>query len=181
MTDAPIHVRDGMVTDAHALAAIRIRAWRAAYDGIVPAPILASMDLDRNAAFFAARAGTPGGRETLVIEDATGILSGYALTGPCADNDATGLGEIQAIYLDPDARGRGLGATLLAAALTRLSDAGFPAAVLWVLTANGPARRFYERHGFVPDGAARMLDFDGTPIEEIRYRRTRVEPSTIGR
>jgi RimJ/RimL family protein N-acetyltransferase len=41
-----------------------------------------------------------------------------------------------------------------------------------VLTANAPARRFYERQGFEPDGAKRVLDFDGTPIEEIRYQRT---------
>lgn len=180
MTQAPFQVRDATVADAPALAAIRIRAWRATYVGIVPAAVLEHMNLDRNTAFFAARAETPHGQETLVIEEEAGTPNGYALTGPCADVDAAGLGEIEAIYLDPDARGRGLGSALLAVAMTRLGDAGFASAVLWVLTANGPARRFYERHGFTLDGTARMLDFGGTPIEEVRYRRTVAAPSTIG-
>ena len=80
-------------------------------------------------------------------------------------------GEIEAIYLAPEARGTGLGRPLLEAAAAGLARAGFATAVLWVLTANEEARRFYERAGFRPDGAARSLDFDGTPIEEIRYRR----------
>ena len=172
-------IRDAAPTDASTLAAIRIRSWRAAYAGLVPAQILERMSLERNMAFFAARVETPDGHETLIIEDETQTPRGYALTGPCADADGKGLGEVQAIYLDPDARGQGLGAALLSAAINRLGNAGFIDAVLWVLTANSPARRFYERHGFVLDGAARMLDFDGTPIEEIRYRRTVAAPTTI--
>jgi RimJ/RimL family protein N-acetyltransferase len=39
-----------------------------------------------------------------------------------------------------------------------------------VLTDNARARRFYEAAGWRPDGTVRILDFDGTPIEEIRYR-----------
>jgi len=35
----------------------------------------------------------------------------------------------------------------------------------------GSRVRAYERGGFRPDGAVRTLDVDGTPIEEIRYRR----------
>ena len=55
--------------------------------------------------------------------------------------------------------------------LSTLEARGFPAIVLWVLTSNTAARGFYEHSGFARDGAARDLDFDGTPIEEIRYRR----------
>ena len=98
-------------------------------------------------------------------------MVGYALVGSCADADAVGLGEVQAIYLSPGARGRGFGRTMVDAAAERLDRAGFSAAVLWVLTDNHPARRVYERSGFTLDGAARMLDFDGIPVEELRYRR----------
>jgi len=51
-----------------------------------------------------------------------------------------------------------------------MAGRGFTSAILWVLTANDGARRFYEAGGWQPDGATNMLDFDGTPIEEIRYR-----------
>lgn len=58
--------------------------------------------------------------------------------------------------------------------MAELHRRGLEAAVLWVLTANEPARRFYARAGFESDGAARDIDFDGTPIEEVRYRRSTI-------
>lgn len=177
MTDALRRVRDAVASDAGTLARIRVESWRSTYAGIVPATILERMDVARNEAAFTARIAAGDEHHTLVIEDdaelvgEAGSLTGYALLGPCTDDAPTGLGEVQAIYLDPNARGQGFGRTLLEAALTRLSTSGFSVAVLWVLTDNHPARRFYERNAFAPDGGARILDFDGTPIEEIRYRR----------
>lgn len=164
-------VRAATVADAHAIATIRLAAWRATYAGIVPAALLDRMDLARNEAWIAGRVADPGGQATLVVEEERGRVAGYALTAPARDDDAAGLGELEAIYLDPEARGRGLGRPLLDAALAELRRSGFSTVVLWVLTANGSARRFYERAGFRPDGAVRSLDFDGAPIEEIRYRR----------
>lgn len=69
------------------------------------------------------------------------------------------------------APGAGASGGRLHAAVEALAADGFRAVVLWVLTANEGARRFYERAGFRSDGAVRTLDFDGTPVEEIRYRR----------
>ncbi len=169
---APV-IRSAAAADARTIAEIRVASWRATYTGIVPASILDRMDVARNEAWIAGRVADPQGRSTLVVEDADGRVAGYALTAPTADEDAAGLGEIEAIYLDPEARGRGFGRSLLEAATAELEEAGFDTIVLWVLTANESARRFYERTGFGPDGAARTLDFDGTPIEEIRYRRGR--------
>lgn len=164
-------IRDAIAADAAAIAAIRVASWRATYAGVVPAPILDGLDVGRNEAWLAHRLAEPGATATLVVED-RGRVAGYALLAPAHDPDAPGLGEVEAIYLAPDATGQGLGRRLMEAALARLRAAGHPAAVLWVLAANEPARRFYERLGFELDGAARMLDFDGTPIEEIRYRRS---------
>ncbi|MFB9446981.1 hypothetical protein Dvina_25355 [Dactylosporangium vinaceum] len=36
---------------------------------------------------------------------------------------------------------------------------------------NEAARRFYEAGGWHPDGTTRTEDFDGEPVEELRYRR----------
>lgn len=187
MTAASVHrprdaepptIRAATAADVPAIARILVASWRATYAGIVPAAILERMDVDRNVARLRARIeASPEGASsspiTLVVEDGLGAVAGYALAGPCRDDDARELGEVEAIYLAPDARGRGLGRPLLEAAAAALRQAGFDTAVLWVLTANGPARRFYEAAGFRLDGAARTLDFDGTPIEEIRYRRSR--------
>jgi len=164
-------VRAAVAADAHAIATIRLSSWRATYAGIVPAALLDRMDLARNEAWISGRLADPRGQSTLVVEDEPGRIAGYALTAPARDDDAAGLGELEAIYLDPGARGQGLGRPLLEAALAELAKAGLGTVVLWVLTANASARGFYERAGFRPDGAVRTLDFDGTPIEEIRYRR----------
>ena len=173
MSDAPTapRIRPALPGDAAAIARIRVDSWRATYAGIVPAAILDRMDVGRNETWAAGLIDQPPPRATLVIEGLDGTVKGYALAAPSRDDDVPGLGEIEAIYLDPEARGTGLGRPLLEAAAGELAAAGFETGVLWVLTANQGARRFYERAGFRPDGAARSLDFDGTPIEEIRYRR----------
>ena len=163
-------VRPATLDDARAIAEIRVASWRATYAGTVPASILDWMDVDRNEAWL--RGLIREGRTILVVEDSAGRAAGYAMAGPARDDDADGFGEIEAIYLAPEARGRGLGAPLLAAARATLARAGHHTHVLWVLTDNWPARRFYERQGFAADGAVRTLDFDGTPIEEVRYRRS---------
>ena len=164
-------VRPAAPADARAIAEIRLASWRATYAGIVPATILDRMDVARNETWIAGLIAEPQGRATLVVEDGEGRVAGYALTAPARDEDAAGLGEVEAIYLHPEVLGRGLGRRLLQAAVAGLDAAGFESVVLWVLSENERARHFYERSGFRPDGAARMLDFDGTPIEEIRYRR----------
>ena len=164
-------VRDATTADARAIGEIRVAAWQATYRGVVPDRILDGMDVVRNEAWLTQRISEPGAAATLVIED-TGAIAGYALLAPAHDPDAAGLGEVEALYVAPRATGRGLGRSLIGASLARLAAAGHPGVVLWVLTANARARRFYEREGFALDGAVRMLDFDGTPIEEIRYRRS---------
>ena len=45
------------------------------------------------------------------------------------------------------------------------------AMTLWVMSGNARARRFYQRLGFAPDGAARTnTQLIGSPFDEIRYR-----------
>jgi RimJ/RimL family protein N-acetyltransferase len=39
------------------------------------------------------------------------------------------------------------------------------------MTANGRARRFYERAGWRPDGAEKTEEWAGARVPEVRYRR----------
>ncbi|MFC9970738.1 GNAT family N-acetyltransferase [Spirillospora sp. NPDC127200] len=52
---------------------------------------------------------------------------------------------LEQLYLDPDWRGRGVGDRLVDLA-KRMRPNGLE---LWTFQVNGPARRFYRRHGFV--------------------------------
>ena len=77
----------------------------------------------------------------------------------------------QVAYVDPTAWGRGVGRVLMANARSRLSGLGFTEAVLWALTGNDRADRFYRADGWLPDGQRREEDVWGIRVSNIRYRR----------
>ncbi|MFI5859353.1 GNAT family N-acetyltransferase [Streptomyces parvulus] len=67
-----------------------------------------------------------------------------------AGNDVVGLlvlkgEELKQLYLAPEWRGRGLGDRFVALAKQQQPDG----LSLWTFQVNGPARRFYQRHGFI--------------------------------
>lgn len=176
--------------DAPGIAFVHVRSWQATYPGVVPQPVLDRMSVERRAAFWRetiARSldeGTDAGERVWVAEgpagdrarerggdDAASGIVGFASIGPARDDDLPpGAGELFAIYLRREAWSTGIGRQLFAAAVDDMAVRHEPL-VLWVLTDNARARGFYEAAGWRPDGTARILDFDGTPIEEIRYRR----------
>ena len=163
-------VRAAVPDDAGRIAEVNVRSWRAAYAGIVPQAILAGMDIEPRRVTWLDRIADLRQR-TLFVAELDGRVEGYALSGPARDHDLPDLaGEVYAIYVDPPAQGRGLGRALLEAASGELASAGFEPLVLWVLTANASGRGFYEACGWRSDGAARPIDFDGTAVDEMRYR-----------
>lgn len=76
-------------------------------------------------------------REVWVAEEPDGTIAGFMALGPA---------DIDQLYLAPDRRGRGIGDRLIATAKERRPNG----LTLYTFQVNGPARRFYERHGFVP-------------------------------
>jgi len=70
----------------------------------------------------------------------------------------------------PDWWATGTGRSLMSCAVATLSEAGYQQAVLWVLAANDRARRFYEKAGWLPDGASNVLTGLGSVVE-VRYGR----------
>jgi len=168
-------VRPACESDAAAIAGVKIAAWRAAYRGIVPAPVLEGFDLDREAATWRGRLRDQAVARVsvadLVEPPATPRLVGYVTEGPARGDDVAGLGEIWAIYVDPEAQRRGVGRVLMDAGLGGLAARGYDEAMLWVFEANAAARAFYERMGWAPDGAAKPFAIGGAAPIELRYRR----------
>lgn len=81
------------------------------------------------------------------------------------------MGELYSLNVHPEHWGAGVGAALMAHVVDALAAAPYREAVLWVLPANARTRRFYERHGWTPDGAARSDTVQGLTVDEVRYRR----------
>lgn len=73
------------------------------------------------------------------------------------------------MYVTPSARGRGIGAMLLAAAVQHARAAGVEWLHLGVTTAAPEAQRLYERAGFVQWGTEPdALRHDGTSVDDLR-------------
>ena len=82
-------------------------------------------------------------------------MLGFASLGPSRDEH--GVGELYAIYVDPDEWSRGAGRALIERAEERLAEE-YAEATLWVLEDNPRARRFYEAAGWQPDGARQSVE-----------------------
>ena len=62
-----------------------------------------------------------------------------------------------------------MGRELFEGVTRALRDAGYARATLWVLEANAPARRFYEKAGWSWDGAVSTHMFDCANEPVVRY------------
>jgi len=167
-----IEYREAGEPDAPGIARVHVASWRTTYGGIIPDETLANLSEERRA---------EGWRESIrreanyvfVAEDDEEII-GFVAGGPEREETvrrSDGLlfdAELYAIYLLAEYRGRGIGARLFHMLAEALFMAGFRRMLLWVLTENESARRFYEAIG----GAAeppRMVRIVGVDLEETGY------------
>lgn len=163
-------VRRATLDDALAIATIHVRAWQAAYQGIVDAAFLDSLSVEEREARWRKNL-TEGASAMYVAEGPDGVI-GWASVGRCRDPDATPApGELWAIYVAPDRWHRGIGRALWARGRSHLAGDGFKEVVVWVLEDNRPARRFYEAVGFgVEPDRTKVIDIGGAGLREIRLR-----------
>ncbi|MEU6016411.1 GNAT family N-acetyltransferase [Streptomyces sp. NPDC047515] len=179
-TGPGVLVRDMEVDDCEAVAEVRVRGWQSAYAGLMPQSYLDAMDVAEDAelrrGFFA-----EGNPVVNVAAERAGLgVIGWGCYGPYReDGRRLDRGELYAIYVLPEQIGTGAGRALMAELLARAAADGFPDLALWVLRENGPARRFYERAGFLPDGAEESFEVDGVLVPELRYVRALGLPGTV--
>src|SRR5215217_8701040 len=99
-------VRPAGIQDAEAIALVHVRTWRIAYAELVPAAYLANITLERRAPRWREILSSDTGDRTLVAED-SGNLIGFATYGANQDGLDPEIGELLALYVDPDAWDRG--------------------------------------------------------------------------
>jgi ribosomal protein S18 acetylase RimI-like enzyme len=192
MSEVPnLLVRVARRDDADQIAAVHVAAWRAAYAHVYPQEFLASDEFAerRHERWREWRLGA-GERVAVATLPAdhpssdaptgpptrppnTERVVAFAWYGPERDRGRgqTGRGEITAFYTDPRAWGSGVANVLMEFTELRLRAEGFVTAVLWVLTDNPRARRFYERHGWAPTGIEGEFEIAGTSAPEVEYRK----------
>jgi GNAT superfamily N-acetyltransferase len=165
-----LRIRTATPEDAERVAGTHVASWRAGYAGMLPDALLASLSVEERTASWVNHLDTRARGKTLIATSDDDTLHGFASVGPSRDDDATSAtGELWALYTHPDAWGRGVGAALVVSAGGELRALGFSRATLWVLTVNYRARRFYESHGWRPDGRSRVDWRGDVRLDEVRY------------
>jgi GNAT superfamily N-acetyltransferase len=169
MTTTPTAtIRRSTPDDIGAVARVRVEGWRSGYRGIMPDAVLDDLRADELAERWRRTWIDADDAGTLVAE-ADGEVIGFVSVG-AAEADETGgpRGELRALYLLEDRWGTGLGRALFDAGVEWL-DRCHERPILWVLTDNHRARRFYERQGWRPDGEVGVFEVGDAQIPDLRY------------
>ncbi|WP_411730549.1 GNAT family N-acetyltransferase [Paeniglutamicibacter sp.] len=162
-------VRDAIEEDASALAEALVKAWRAAYAGIIEAGFLDGMNVELiTGRWSLTLAGGTVSRPIVAVVG--GEVVGFCQFGVPRDEAATGVGELYALNLLPACWGRGLGTLLLREASNRLCAAGYSEAYLWVADGNQRAIDLYLRHGWHDAGRTKAERRFTPPLLERRFR-----------
>jgi len=172
-----VKIRRARPEDAHAIATVHVRSWKTAFSGLLPQDYLDALrPEDRLGQWQEALSSSPW--PVVLVGEEAGRVVGFVAVAPSGDAGAgDDVGEVETVYLDPGAWGSGRGAMLLDAGLAELERAEFARATLWVLHSNERARRFYERHGWVADGAVKEHDWVAFTATDVRYGRALDQPS----
>ncbi|MCA5893334.1 GNAT family N-acetyltransferase [Isoptericola sp. NEAU-Y5] len=157
-------IRAATPDDATGCAVVHHTSWVETYSGLLPADHWDSDTVERRTATW--RRWLDGDMVVTVAE-AAGQVVGIAFAGAgrlVGDHEPVRDRELWLLYVLAAHHGTGAGQALL--------DAVLPpgvAAQIWVAEHNPRARRFYERNGFLPDGA-RYVD-ERLDLAEVRQVR----------
>ena len=165
-----MRIRRGNPADAKAIACIQVRGWHAAYKNIMPRDHLAAMTVSARESVWNQLLADG---VTFISETDDGI-HGFCSVGAVRDDDLqiSNVGEIYALYVEPDLWRSGIGQALCNAGTTWLGKESYEAASLWVLEANAIGRAFYEKVGFAPDGRTKVYRANDRDLLELRYTMT---------
>jgi len=167
-----VRVRLAELRDASRLAEAHVRSWQAAYVGLLPQPLLDDLDLAESTSKWEATLGNSGSlNQVTLVAEQDGELVGFVHVRPSQDAISDEVGEVVAMYVAPSSWRIGVGRHLMTAALNRLVEFGLTHAVLWVLSSNERAIRFYEATGWLADGASKSDTVGGALVVEIRMAR----------
>ncbi|MCL2376156.1 MAG: GNAT family N-acetyltransferase [Defluviitaleaceae bacterium] len=154
-------IRAMKTSDVPRVAEIHIFGQRTAYRGLVSEEFLfGKMTVEKRMDYFKSN-----GAEGYVFDD--GVVKGFITLGPCEDEDGAAFFELYRIFVDPFMLGDGIGVKLAAYFEDIATERGYNEICLWVLEGNVKARAFYEKLGYIEDGAKRISGY--FKVYEVRY------------
>ncbi|WP_027482894.1 GNAT family N-acetyltransferase [Deinococcus pimensis] len=175
-----LHLRAATLNDARAVASAHALSWRTSYRGQFSDVFLDGDVLAERTAAWTPRLRRPDPDQVGTLAELDGQVVGFSCT--LLEDDACWGALLDNLHVQPHLKGQGVGSTLLSQ-VARICHERSPTSglSLWVLDANGNARRFYERHGATcageegsPPGGGRVrrLRYAWTPQELVRISMT---------
>jgi ribosomal protein S18 acetylase RimI-like enzyme len=167
-----MHIRIAIPDDAKVIARVHVESEKAAYCGIIPDDVLASLSVEEQEVRWHERIAR-GSSSTLIAEQ-DGHALGWINFGKSRDLDAgPSTAEIRAMYVAPNSWRGGVGAALWRNAKDSLQQSRYSEVTLWVLKPNDLARNFYEKVGFcLETGIQKTLQRGAKVVPAVRYRLT---------
>jgi GNAT superfamily N-acetyltransferase len=167
--EAAALIRAAEVEDCDALGRLHVKGWRETYTGLMPEWVIERASAANRSLQW--RTGLERGAKgpiVFIAEAEDRSPAGFAAAGPARDPAFPWQAEIYAVYVIKRHQGHGLGRALLRHLGAALAERGRHQAGAWVLSANAPARAFYEAIG----GRAvhqRVDDSEGWACDETAY------------
>lgn len=163
-----VSVRAPQVEDAQAIANVHCVTWRKAYQGIIPATLLAQMDEATYAENWrrALLAEGPGQYRVACVG---GAIIAFTTFGPARDPAFGAACELVALNVHPQYWRRGVGAKLVTV-VTSAVQSHYPQLYLWVAINNEPAKQFYRQQGFKETGESRQCPLANGVYEQAMIK-----------
>ena len=162
-------LRQANVDDAHGIAHIHVNTWQSAYVGMMPDSYLQNLSVEQRAQNWIKILESPIAENQTIVAEIDGLAVGFIGIGPSRESNDSDLGEVFAIYVEPNFQGRGVGSRLMHEGIHLLKAQGFKGAMLWVLEQNIQTRAWYESRGWQSNGISKVEKRDEFELTEIQY------------
>lgn len=163
-----MNFREAEKKDVERIALLHADSWRRTYRGMMPDEFLDGDVVSDRMQVWHGRLTACRSDQFVFLAEEGGRLAGFV----CAfsNEDSTWGSYIDNLHVNHESRRRKAGAALMAHAAKWLNDRHPHAGVyLWVMEANAPARRFYERLGASNAGVVEKQDPAGGSAPNCRY------------
>ena len=158
-------IRPMQASDIPRVAEIRVFGWRYAYRGIISDEHLFNELLVTKQIARLEEQRHSYERNRYVYDD--GIIKAFLAAGPCGDDDKPEAFELGALYVEPCLQGGGIGTALAVFCEQVAGKRNYGEICLWTFEKNTPARTFYEKLGYTPDGTIKIVEPYG--VAGVRY------------